>query len=356
MSRTSSALERAVAWAGALAYFAAVLAWMGARTGTRNQVFPAGSAFNTGEHGLSLARRYLEARGARPGGPARVGVWARPVGEMGPEASAVLLRVRPVGARRALLTPAERVWVEGGGRLVLGLNNDYGTLHVAPAAGQGAPEKVFPGFAGVARLETPVPRALAEGAPLDAHAIFALAGRPVLARWPLGRGDVLLLSVPETIENGALAKADHLRLLEALTGSARPVYFDEHAHGLESHAGVLDLLTSWGLGPALVLLVLVGLALLWRERARLGPPEDGHRERRSEAVDLLDSLALLYDRALSPAQALRLYRRGLERVVSAQSGLKGDALARRLSDLTGGGDDSLASLNQAYRRTPHGTR
>jgi hypothetical protein len=214
---------------------------------------------------------------------------------------------------------------------------------------------VFPALPGVRRLEPPVLRTLGPGTPLDAHALFASAGQPLLSRWPLGEGDVLLLGVPETIENGALARVDHLRLLEALAGSGRPVYFDEHVHGLESRPGVLDLLTSWGLGPALALLALAGLVLLWRERARLGPAEDDHRERRSEAVDLLDSLALLYDRALSPVQALRLYRRGLERMVTLQTGLKGDALARRLADLTGGGD-SLASLNDAYRRARHGTR
>ena len=351
----SGALARAITWAGALAYFVAAVLWVRGQPGAKKQVFPAGSAFNTAGEGTSLARRYLTSRAGRAGGPARVSVLERPVGEMGLEANAVVLRVRPEGERLTLLTATERGWIERGGRLVLAVNATYGPLRVVAAPAGAAPDKVFPAFAGVRRLETPVPRTLAQGTPLDAHAIFALGGQPVLSRWPLGHGDVLMLSAPETIENGALGKADHLRLLEALAGSGRPVYFDEHVHGVESRPGVLDLLASWGLGPALALLALAGLTLLWRERARLGPPEDDHRERRSEAVDLLDSLALLYDRALSPAQALRLYRRGLERVVTQQTGLKGAALARRLDDLTGGGD-SLAALNDAYRRTQHGTR
>jgi hypothetical protein len=351
----SRALARAVTWAGAAAYFVAALLWLRAQPGARDQVFPAGSTFNTAPEGMSLARRYLAARASRAGGPARVAVLERPVGEMGPEANAVVLRVRPEGKRLVLLNPIERGWVERGGRLVLALNAGYGPLRLDASAGGAAPEKVFPALAGVRRLEVPVARTLGQGTPLDAHALFAVSGRPVLARWPLGDGEVLILSAPETIENGALGKADHLRLLEALAGSGRPVYFDEHAHGVESRPGVLDLLASWGLGPALALLALAGLTLLWRERVRLGPPEDDHRERRSEAVDLLDSLALLYDRALSPAQAVRLYRRGLERVVTLQTGLKDGALARRVDDLTGGGD-SLAALNDGYRRTQHGTR
>jgi hypothetical protein len=279
---------------------------------------------------------------------------------MGPEANAVVLRVRPGGERRlspsavgvggALLTPLERGWVERGGRLVLAVNEAYGPLKVEPAAGPGAPEKVFPALAGVRRIEAPVWRALGEGTPLDAHAVFTLGGRPLLARWPLGDGDVLMLSAPEAIENGALGKADHLALLQGLAGSGRPVYFDEHVHGVESRPGVLDLMASWGLGPALVLMSAAGLLLLWRERARLGPPEEDHVERRSEAVDLLDSLALLYGRALSPAQALRMYRRGLERALTLQTGLKGEALARRIDDLAGGPGDTLASLNKAYAR------
>lgn len=353
-SAASTGPARAVAWGGALAYFAAMLAWIGAEPGRRAQLFPAGSAFNTSESGLSLAHRYLSARAGRPGGPSRVAVLGRPVGDLGPPPDAVVLRVRPAAALSALLTPAERGWVERGGRLVVGFTSALAGVEVAPA--QGAAAKVFPALPGVRRLEPPHPRVLAGGTPLEAHAIFSIGEHAALARWPLGRGDVLLLAVPEVIENGALAQADHLRLLEALAGSGRPVFFDEHVHGHESRAGVLDLLASWGLGPALVLLALIGVALLWRERARLGAPEDDHSERRTEAVDLLDSLARLYDRALTPAQALRLYRRGLERMMSAQSGLRGDALARRMSELAGGGDDSLASLNAAYRRALHGAR
>lgn len=351
MTAPAGGFARAVAWAGALAYFAAVLAWLGARPAAGAKLFPAGSAHNTSDAGLSLARRYLAARAGHPGGPARVEVLGRPVGEMGPEASAVVLRVAPAGSRKELLTAAERGWVEGGGRLVLGVGGSYGPLRVAAAAGP--VRKVFPGWPGVRTLDVPSPRVLAAGVPVEAHTIFAAGDGAALARWPLGRGDVLLLAVPEAIQNASLEKADHLRLLESLA-PGRPLYFDEHAHGLEARPGMLDLMASWGLGPALVLLALTALALLWRERARLGPAQDGHVERRTEAVDLLDSLALLYDRALSPAQALRLYRRGLERIVAAQSGLKGEALTRRMADLTGGGEDTLASLNQAYRRTLHG--
>ncbi|HET8643984.1 MAG TPA: DUF4350 domain-containing protein [Vicinamibacteria bacterium] len=353
MRRTAGGGARAFTWAGALAYFVAALAWVGAQPRAGERLFPKGSSFDTSDAGLSLARRYLADRAGRPGGPSRVETWGRPLGELGPEADAVVLRMAPGERAGELFSRGERAWVERGGRLVLGLDRAYGPLRVTPAAGRAV--KVFPALPGVRRLEPPVARVLGASAPLEAHAVFAAANGAALARWPLGRGEVVLLAVPEALANAALGRADHLGLLDALAGAGRPVYFDEHVHGLEARAGALDLLTSWGLGPALVLLALTGIVLLWRERARLGPPEEDRRQRRTEAVDLLDSLALLYDRALTPAQALRLYRRGLERIVSAHTGLKGEALARRLSELTGGGEE-LASLNEAYRRALHGAR
>jgi hypothetical protein len=341
--------ERALVWAGVLSYFAGALAWMGALRGEKEQVFPAGSAFNTGSAGASVARRYLEARAGRAGGPARVAVLGHPLGEPGPEATAVVLRVRPERARSVLLTGAERAWIERGGRLVLALHGDYGPVRLTALAAGPAAAKVFPTWPGVVRLQPAASRVVTGGAPLDAHTVFAIGGRPALLRAALGRGELLLLALPELIENGGLETADHLPLLLALAGAGRPVYFDEHVHGMESRPGIMDLLTGWGFGPALVLLVLVGAVALWRERARLGPEEDDHRERRTEAVDLLDSLAHLYDRSLTQAQALRLYRRGLERAVSLQSGLKGTALERRVDGLAGP-EPSLAGINAAYGR------
>jgi hypothetical protein len=342
-------VERALVWAGILSYFVGALLWMGALRGEKEQVFPAGSAFNTGSAGVSVARRYLEARAGREGGPARVAVLGRPLGEQGPERAAVVLRIRPTGARGVLLTGPERSWIERGGRLVLAVHADYGPLRLTPLAAGPVAAKVFPTWPGVSRLHPPAARVVSAGAPLDAHTLFAIGGRPAVLRTALGRGELLLLAMPELIENGALEAADHLPLLLALAGTGRPVYFDEHVHGMESRPGVLDLLAGWGFGPALVLLALAGAAALWRERARLGAEEDEHRERRTEAVDLLDSLAQLYDRSLTPAQALRLYRRGLERAVSLQSGLKGAALGKRV-DALAGAEPSLEGINAAYGR------
>jgi hypothetical protein len=148
----------------------------------------------------------------------------------------------------------------------------------------------------------------------------------------LGRGEVLFLSTPEALENRALARADHLALLAALADADRVVYFDEYAHGLHREDGLIGLLLRWGLGPALLLASLSFALLWWRRRTPIGPCADAPLPRRSEAVDLVDSMAQLYDRVLSRSESLARYARSFERVVALRTGLKGAPLAARVRE------------------------
>ncbi len=171
-----------------------------------------------------------------------------------------------------------------------------------------------------------------------------LAGEnPVIARLPLGRGDVVLLSCPDVFHNARLAVGDHLALLTALAGPAgpagtagRPVYFDERSHGIVADEGLLAVLSRWGLGPALLLAGLAALALFCRQAVRIGPPERDPGDTRSEAVDLVDSLGELYDRALSRGDAVRLYWEGFVHTVAIDTGLSGAALEARARELAAG--------------------
>jgi hypothetical protein len=157
---------------------------------------------------------------------------------------------------------------------------------------------------------------------------------------------VILLAVPEVLENGRLAQADHLLLLEALAGTGRPVAFDEWAHGLGHDGGLLERLLAWGFGPALVVGALAFALALWRGRARLGPEEPEPPERRSEAVDLVDSLGSLYERALSRREAAALHLQAFRRAVALRTGLAGGALDRRVRDLLGGGPPPLPAAGE----------
>jgi len=96
----------------------------------------------------------------------------------------------------------------------------------------------------------------------------------------------------------------------------------------------------------------------------VGPEEDPEPERRSEAVDLVESMAQLYERVLSRRDAIRLYREGFERAVATRLNLRGKALEERIrvllpSDPTTSGSAALdshafrralAAINEGYRR------
>jgi hypothetical protein len=200
--------------------------------------------------------------------------------------------------------------------------------------------------------------------------VFLAGEAPVVARLPLGRGDVVLLSCPDIFHNARLAVGDHLAFLGALAGTAgsggRPVYFDELTHGIGASSGLVEMLSRWGLGPALFLAALAALGLVARQAMRIGPPDRDPADGRSDAVDLVDSLGELYDRALSRGDALRLYWESFVHAVAVDTGLAGPALDARARELLGGftlplGDLSregfehaLGALNSARRRVRDG--
>jgi hypothetical protein len=359
-------------------YFATSLRWIAA-DGARLGLYPPGSAHDTSERGLSLAFDYLRQRGA--GAVALT----RSLEAEAPPADAVVFRVRPrAGARRSLevmsaeqpaqaprasaalplLPPAEDDWVRRGGRLVLALDAGYGPLQVESLS-EGSVAKSYAVWPGVTRIEPEPLRGLTGPALFEAVSLFVAGERPFASRIRRGAGDVILLAAPEVLENARLARADHLALLLALS-AGRKSFFDEHAHGIAGAEGLLLLLARFGFGPLVVLLALLALTLLWRARAVLGPPVDDYRERRSEAVDLVDSLGQLYDRALGRGEALAMYQQALTQAVAARSGLRGEPLRARVHALLGGRGaapasrkaeptpadfaDRLSRLNDAFRR------
>lgn len=266
------------------------------------------------------------------------------------------------GGERPPATPfvsaREAEWVREGGRLVVLTDQGYPGLEIVDAAAASRPRKVFPLWPAVEELAPPVLRVLA-GPGLDGtHAVFVAGDRPFLVRLPLGRGEVFLLGAPEMLTNAHLDAADHLALLEALAGEGRPVYFDETAHGSDQGAGLFHLLRGWRLLPALGLLIAAAVVAGWRRSRRLGPAEDPHRELRTESVDMVDSLARLYTRALRRRDLLALYRREVADAVARHGGGAAlpEPLPEPLPDGPGDVDDTafrhqLEALNHLLRRT-----
>jgi hypothetical protein len=337
------------------AYFGVGLLWLEHHRERTAETPSPLSVHEAGPRGASLARSYLAARGRR----VRLLGTALAPGEV--PADAVVLRLAPGSSAGPLLTPGEETWLRRGGRLVIAIEGRYGPLQVERAVGPAV--KVHPIWSGVRELQGE-PLVL-DGEPLrEATTLFARGDRPVVSRLAVGAGELVLLAVPALFDNAHLGAADHLALLEALVGG-RPVAFDEAAHGLQREVGLLELLLRFGLGPGLLLLALSGLLAFWRERVRIGPPAPDPEERRSDAVDLVDSIGALHDRALSRGEALTLYHQALSRTVALRSGLSGAALLARLRQLEGGPlppgrgapepspaafAAGLARINDAFRR------
>ena len=265
-----------------------------------------------------------------------------------------------------LLSVPEEAWVRGGGRLVLAVHEAYGPVETS-TVGAGEVRKVFPAWPGVREVLLPTKRVIGGSAVDSSHTLLSLDGQAVVSLLALGAGDVYLLSCPEVFQNRHLGQGHHIALLEILAGDGRPVYFDEHAHGLTDRLGSMELLRRWGLGPFMVLLALLGLVIYWRKKASLGPPEDDYRETRSEAVDFVDSLSQLYRRAFRRDQALARYHQNLLRATALKTRLRGEALRKRVDALTDSVSlpavdrrkrdlreadflETLGQLNQAYQR------
>jgi len=323
-----------------LAFIAFGLAWLSSDPALRRRGYVPGCSLSTAPEGTSLARSYLSARGVS------VETLTRPLSVASLPANAVLFRIAAPASRDSyvsvnipetepeegakpdeskardangpdggvatastigtaeagvgrFLTEAEEAFATAGGRLVLLQRGDRA---------EGPLRKVLPLLPGVRSLDPADASVLPKAALIDVQPVFGRDTAPTIARRVIGKGEAWLLSDPEIFYNARLGNADHLKLLVALAGPDRPVFFDEQIHGLREEGGVLGLLRQWGFGPALLFAALALLAVYWRGAVTIGPTADVWRDLRGDSVDLVDAMAALYRRALSPAQALHLYR------------------------------------------------
>ena len=325
------------------AFFAVAVIWIANDRSASGRVYDSYSTMSTARDGLSLAYAYLQ-RQHRD-----VSMLTRPVGTSRLAADGVVFKV---GAA-APLRPDEYDFVSGGGRIVVAVAGDLRPLAFRNDAPSSA-VKVFPFVDGVAQIGIPQRRAIdAKTLPPRMVALYTAGERVAVARERIGRGDLIVMADPEIFTNEQLHMGNHLPLLLALAGTARPLLFDETLHGLGGADGPLALLKDWNLGPFLVLLLAVSALVIWRGSRRVGAAEDPYREQRSDAVDLVHSLGALYERSMSEAEALSVYHDILVRQVAAQSGLRGDALHRRVDELTGH-RRTLAAINAAFEKQSGG--
>jgi hypothetical protein len=382
-------MKRLPIFAVAIAYVAVVLIWVGTDRRVTRETFEKFSAANTSGEGLSLALKYLARTGHR-----KVNMLTTPPDTELPRHAVVLRTVagnafslldffgggdhekeQPTLKKQKkkkrkeevpVLTADEEDFVRNGGRFVLSIGGRYEMLDTRSVVGQQPAVRVFPIWPGLSKIELPESRTLAGTSSLRRmHALYVVGTQPAIVRMPVGKGELIVTAAPELLDNEHVAH--HLDFLTALAGDGRPVYFDETVHGLLSGTGTFDLLRRWRLGPMLVLLAILAAMTIWRGARRVGPAEEDFRDTRSDAVDLVGSLGALYARTTSNAQAITLYHQALTQSVAAQTGLRGDALKKRVHSLTNEmrvppKDErmdpatfktSLETLNESFRRLEH---
>lgn len=365
-------MRRALPLVVALAAFVAFgILWIVTDRRASQRMFDVYSTSNTSEEGLSLAYGYLAKT-------RKVAQLTRPLARVEIEQDAVVFRVAhefetffdpedlapgqigpPRPKRQALLSAREDEFVRAGGRFVIAAR--AGGLESAAALAEKA-EKVFPVWPAVGDLELePDAQAFTELRP-RMLALFASGARVVIARERIGAGELFVVSAPGLLRNENLVR--NLALLSALAGDGRPVYFDEVVHGIVSDDGALALMKEWNLSAFLLLLGITAALLFWREGRRVGPAEEDYRDTRSDAVDLVRSLGALYHEVTSDGEAIALYHDALMRTVAHQTGLRGEALHKRVADLAGGlvlprgagkmprsvFEKHLAALNEAFMK------
>ena len=395
----------------ALACAIAVLVWLDHDNDFRREMFPARSIHNISPKGASLAFRYLkETRGPND---SAVNELNRRIDFARLEPDAVVLRLGPEfkpGERKddgtsgkkkkksgtaappgpvttpattpaakparvePLLTDGEMAWVKSGGRLVLVLDENYGPVSIVPHSETPRIAKttlLWPGInsfrPGAQGYAQQWPARTLKGDVLnDAPTLFTLNDGVFVARLKLEKGEVIFFAAPEIFANSHLGDGDNLALLLQLAPADRPVYFDEFVHGMKGKPGIIELLSRWGLGVALLVMCVGGAILFWRARTAIGPPEDDHKETRTQAIDFVNSLAPLYNRVLEPHQAIALHYKNFIHAVTVQSGLRGTDLRVKLFSLLETNDESglsgqralnaeefyslLKTLNEAYGR------
>jgi len=339
-------------WIAAACFCIGMWALLSSDPRLKREVWPDYSVRKTTNEGLSLAYTYLQRRLA---GTSRVEPLALPLERADLDPAAVVFRIHPdrapiteskqeaeefevethrLSKSRLLLHPGEEAWIRAGGQLVLAIDEDYGPLRVVSLPTDAPITKVYPVWPGVEQI-TYSSRLTLEGTDLGKMETLLLRGdQPVAARLRLGKGHLIVLSFPAAFSNAHLGDGDHLELLEQLARSAPKVYFDEFVHNVGKDAGIIEALRRWGFGPFILILAVGGFFYVWRQRLRLGPPEDPHRETRNVTLDLVEALGPLYNEALRRHQALALYYKALVQTVATQTGLRGKALSHRVLELT----------------------
>ncbi|MEO8362306.1 MAG: hypothetical protein ABI672_19930 [Vicinamibacteria bacterium] len=309
-----------------------------------DQRFPQGSSLRRARGGSALAAQYLKARGHRVDA-----LLNQDLTTLSSKSVVFVLQPPSHGTleARPLLTSAEERFLRRGGRIVLTLDGPIASIDARPAPASSSWIRAHPLLPDGALRGTLRTYEIAGPWMNDAHALFLSSQKVVAARRVYGEGDLIAIGAPEAFSNERIAAGETLGWLDTLSHD-RDVYFDETVHGLFERKGVLDLLSDWGLLPAVAALLLLAIAWVLRAARPFGPPERLSHVDYADGVNLVEALGLLYSRSVSEEEALARYAQP-PRTTTRQQPIARPVIARGPSASAKPLPDRLREINQSKR-------
>ncbi len=138
------------------------------------------------------------------------------------------------------------------------------------------------------------------------HAVYAVAGNPVVIERAMGRGSVVMLSDSYLTSNEAMRNERRTHLLAWLQGPNRVAVFDENHLGVGDTPGIMSLARKYRLEPFLLGLIILAGLYLWKSSVPLVPrsgPSLTGPDGNPTGRDNFDGLVSLLRRCAAP-QAL----------------------------------------------------
>lgn len=173
-------------------------------------------------------------------------------------------------------------------------------LKRAAAVGAVSPEFPSPFTRGVRKLAL-VPKAILRNARPGQISLAGVDGKPVVAVWPIGKGELLWWASAGPLTNSDIKEADNVALLVSavspLTSSHSPrtIIWDEYFHGVRGSlwSYVETTPVKWGL----VQCAILALAALFAFSRRSGPLAPPRPASRLSPLEFVETLGGLYQRA-----------------------------------------------------------
>jgi hypothetical protein len=132
---------------------------------------------------------------------------------------------------------------------------------------------------------------------VDGQAPATPPGAAFAARFPLGKGEVVVVAEPTLFSNSLLGLQDNsVAAVRLLSPEGGPVAIDEHFHGLSIRGNSLYVLTRPGFAAIAVGVVAAAAVGAWRTSVSLGPPVETAAKPRRDLREYVEAMGRLLTR------------------------------------------------------------